>query len=528
MAQLVKALRSHRRDPWFESRCAHFSFSYVQIRQSLFLTSFSVFRPVKKSMRCCSTFPLLLLAGGLVAAWAIPDTLCVTVESPKQGAVISAPSCTVAVKVCDQIAAITFIAKYSLQDLGRDTSFVLGHITHPPFTLIWNTNAAPNQLGSGMSFLIVALFKSGERLFLQQDHIYLANKPVLSPVASIPYADGNGLLLYTKTLTAGRTPLTVHVSMGQTSEGIRLYAKASGDSFFTSLQKENLSTMGIEVCIDPSLSRKPFMPSNAFSISVPLEGVPFVTKNRPVFLPNDSFDIIASREPCSCSYKINKKDVNGFDISVMVPNKLFGPSLPNSFGCNVIVRVSDENNQIINISWIDAPQAAFLSPFLWGTVKLLPKPFLNSLWVLWFISFGAGLIVSILGGFFYFLMKKRSVSFENFEQTEEEKNQSEKIYQLISENISKKDLTLQWIAEKLKLPPKKVANLLKKNKGKSFKDYAMSLRIEIVKERLRSSHSSETFIATSCGFKNVSEMEKYFSKFQRTTPFKYRKENQVA
>jgi transcriptional regulator GlxA family with amidase domain len=56
----------------------------------------------------------------------------------------------------------------------------------------------------------------------------------------------------------------------------------------------------------------------------------------------------------------------------------------------------------------------------------------------------------------------------------------------------------------------------------------MALRIEIAKERLRSSHSSVASIAESCGFKNVSEMEKYFSKFCRITPLKYRKENQVA
>jgi len=75
---------------------------------------------------------------------------------------------------------------------------------------------------------------------------------------------------------------------------------------------------------------------------------------------------------------------------------------------------------------------------------------------------------------------------------------------------------------------KKIESIIKKNKQKNFKDFIMSLRIEIVKERLRSSHASEINIAESCGFKNISEMEKYFKKFCHTTPYNYRKENQVV
>jgi len=42
------------------------------------------------------------------------------------------------------------------------------------------------------------------------------------------------------------------------------------------------------------------------------------------------------------------------------------------------------------------------------------------------------------------------------------------------------------------------------------------------------SPKSEKSIAESCGFKNVTEMEKYFSGFNRTTPHRFRKENQAV
>jgi hypothetical protein len=39
---------------------------------------------------------------------------------------------------------------------------------------------------------------------------------------------------------------------------------------------------------------------------------------------------------------------------------------------------------------------------------------------------------------------------------------------------------------------------------------------------------SSDVCSSDLGFKNVGEMEKYFSRFCRKTPLDYRKENQVA
>jgi transcriptional regulator GlxA family with amidase domain len=64
--------------------------------------------------------------------------------------------------------------------------------------------------------------------------------------------------------------------------------------------------------------------------------------------------------------------------------------------------------------------------------------------------------------------------------------------------------------------------------GMSFKNYVMYLRTEIVCERLRSSHSSEVSIAETCGFKNVNEMERFFQKFHHTTPYNFRKTQQIT
>jgi transcriptional regulator GlxA family with amidase domain len=62
----------------------------------------------------------------------------------------------------------------------------------------------------------------------------------------------------------------------------------------------------------------------------------------------------------------------------------------------------------------------------------------------------------------------------------------------------------------------------------SFMNYAMYLRTEIVRERLRSSFSSEASIAENCGFRNVKEMDRWFRRFHHMTPQNFRREQQVT
>ena len=64
--------------------------------------------------------------------------------------------------------------------------------------------------------------------------------------------------------------------------------------------------------------------------------------------------------------------------------------------------------------------------------------------------------------------------------------------------------------------------------GVDHEEQRIRRSIEIAGERLRSSHFSETSIAASCGFSGMGELEKYFKKFCRTTPYKFREEYQVT
>ena len=75
---------------------------------------------------------------------------------------------------------------------------------------------------------------------------------------------------------------------------------------------------------------------------------------------------------------------------------------------------------------------------------------------------------------------------------------------------------------------KRIDRLLKKYAGQPFHPYLAGLRIAVAKERLRSSNANEATVAELCGFRNVEEMERMFLKYSRTTPYKFRLEQQVT
>jgi two-component system response regulator YesN len=116
----------------------------------------------------------------------------------------------------------------------------------------------------------------------------------------------------------------------------------------------------------------------------------------------------------------------------------------------------------------------------------------------------------------------------NFERSEEERGVFERVNSVIEQELIRKDLTIDQIAEKCKMEPHELNGLIKRNTGFSFVNYLLFCRTEVAKERLRSSRSSEKSIADLCGFSSAMEMEKCFAKFHRTTPYKFRSQQQVA
>lgn len=454
--------------------------------------------------------------------------MCLSIELPEQGSIITTPLCTIAVRACGLISAVHFRAQYGLTERAGDTTIAISDVTSPPFKFVWNTEPLPNVVYRGITLIAEGALKNGIRQTVSRQGIFIENKAIFRPVSMIPFAKTGGTPVFSQSFSARRYPATVHASACWYNDALNFTIRVLTPVVFNSLPRELLSETGIDLCLDPWLLRHPYPSDSTVIITVPLEGKPFITMYRPVWVREGSFNILSSKTIVPCVYDIRKEDTKGFAISLSVSRDILAGSLPDSFGCNIIVKIPGDNNQPARLSWNNTTGQNAYSPVLWGMVRLIPRPFFQNRIVQWLSAFLAGLLLSLAVGSLLFLVKKKSPTFEKFEQTEEEKALSDKVYQFTEEHITKKDLSLHWVAQNLNLQAHVIERLLKKYKGKNFRMYIMFLRIEIAKERLRSSHAGEKSIAESCGFRSVTEMEKYFFKFNRTTPYKYRKENQVA
>ncbi|MCM1992205.1 AraC family transcriptional regulator [Oceanirhabdus seepicola] len=92
------------------------------------------------------------------------------------------------------------------------------------------------------------------------------------------------------------------------------------------------------------------------------------------------------------------------------------------------------------------------------------------------------------------------------------------IYEHLTEEIS-----LEQVAKKVKLHPKYLSALFKKEMGITFQNYILKLRIQEAKRLLNYSDYSILDIALQFGFKSQSYFTNTFKKYEGCTPNQYRK-----
>ncbi len=89
-------------------------------------------------------------------------------------------------------------------------------------------------------------------------------------------------------------------------------------------------------------------------------------------------------------------------------------------------------------------------------------------------------------------------------------------------------ITVSMMALELAISPRALKKAVVAFSGEQIRDYVQSMRVELIKERLRSTRTNEEFIASSCGFKSIQEMRKTFKEYCKTTPEIYRKQHHIA
>jgi AraC-like DNA-binding protein len=478
-----------------------------------------------------SLIAALALAGAVSVARAAQSD-CISFEAPLAGSVFSTPSCTISLKVeCANVTRVDLQARYFPE--GSDSAIIvsLGTITRPPYKLVWNTQNLPNQLFAGVGILAEAVISNDATQIARQEGIFLTHNPVTRKTVPIPYSPSSVKTVkenHAQSFNLGGNTRRDAKSMVVWNEKeLVFYITVNDPGFYTNQPGHNIAEAGLEILIDPARKRAPYPVEGTMFFTVPLSGSPFRTDYR-VEKEDGSFKLIPQSSRVSYTHSVGLGEFRGYNIRFAIPRESFGGrSLPDTIGINMVLRILDDEGNVQKFSLVGGSIYDVYSPFSWADYYRLSKPLLMNAALQWIIFPAVGFLLALLAYMLILKLRKPQL-LSNFERSEEERGAFERVNIIIEQELVRKDLSIDYVAHKCNLIPQALNSLIKRNTGFSFVNYLLFCRTEVAKERLRSSRSSEKSIADLCGFASALEMEKCFMRFHRTTPYKFRTQQQVA
>lgn len=474
----------------------------------------------------------LLLPVAVVCSYSqtSPVQNCAQFVKPVPGKTITSPSCTLLLEsTCNNVSKIELQARYFSNESDSGIIVSLGSKNRAPYEFIWDISLIPNQLFTGVAFLAEISKRNGDIETIQRDGIFFAHQPINSDKRTIYYEHSGTKRLTTDTIkiASNRNNLKIRSSIYWNEKELAFYIEVDDPFFNTNISEKVLSECGIEILIDPTLGRKPYPTKDIIAFTIPLTGIPNRVSYQPSFDENGAFKMVSKQANCDFHYSIEKDDYKGYKVFFPIPKKAFRDSIPDSLSCNIILKALNENNQIATIAWAKSGIYDTRSPMIFNSLYKTPKPLSKSLFLIGAIAFIAGLSITLLIALVINQLRKPRLKTA-IEKTEAEQKLFDNLKDAVDRQITYKKLSVDIVARELHISAKKLSNLVKNLTGLSFNHFLMYLRIEIAKERLRSSFCKENEIADKCGFADEKEMEKYFLKFERTTPDKYRQKQQVT
>lgn len=108
-------------------------------------------------------------------------------------------------------------------------------------------------------------------------------------------------------------------------------------------------------------------------------------------------------------------------------------------------------------------------------------------------------------------------------QLQHSPGRKEVIHRFIGEYCDRKDL-LERLARKLYLSVPRTVHVVKEETGYTFQQLHKAYQMRLAAARLRFSNESIAYVASQCGFEDVSSLHRNFKKYFKTTPLAYRKQ----
>ena len=477
-----------------------------------------------------------LLAMVISVAWLSYPTMsdpCINFVSPVTGNLIKTPLCTLLIEETEchsKIKKVEFQARYFPSRSDTPAIARIGSILKPPFDIEWDISQLPNQLFSGAAIFAEATLSNGDLEAVRQEGIFLTHQPVERPTHAVQFGFSGTDRIEPDPINIApwRKDILISASTYWNPKELIFIVRLSDSLFSPRLPPREAAAIGIELLLDPTRSRTPFPGKEVFIYSVPFSGKPYRIMYKLVPDDSGSYRFETSTSPSDFKVKVKKGESRGFTVICAVPFSSFGIRRPDTIGCNIVVKGLSRNDRAVQRgSWVDAGKYETYSPFLWGELQLRERPFFMNRPLVGGALFGIGFLLTLAISALLMFRPKPRLSQPSV-QTDAERQQFAAIRECIDSSITSSDISMEVVAKALGSSANKVSLLIRRATGMNFQTYVMFSRIEIAKERLRSSHCTMENVAAECGFASVGELERYFMKFTHTTPAKFREEQQIT
>ncbi|MBN1982697.1 MAG: helix-turn-helix domain-containing protein [Chitinivibrionales bacterium] len=438
--------------------------------------------------------------------------------------------CTLAITPIFPIKAATFKVRYLPENESIPIEVPLGTLTKPPFKLVWDISTIPNQVTYGVTCFVDVVRENNKLETLQRQGIFLTHQRYSPPQCTISY--GRNRLAIKK---LSHIPLQCPTNSGEgkaavwwNEKGLYFHITVTNPLFYTSLPSTKLDQIGVKIYTDSKNKKTPYLTDDITIIIVPLPPMqPYQLVATSVYKPNGSFELRHSQTSPAIYSRVTTESFKGYTIECMIPMKKLGSIKKPMIGCNIIATAIDENSAISELSWVKGGPFFTISPFSYGTLYFGSKPFFANAAVQWISFFIIGCVLALLA----FLIKKLFKPKRHRVPFEKDQNSAHMVHlieAIVEVDMINPSFSIKEISQKLQTKPTEINKLILKSHGKNFDHYVCLRRVELAKERLRSTHATEKAVAQTSGFSSAEEMEEAFKKFERLTPFSYRKSNHLA
>jgi hypothetical protein len=299
-------------------------------------------------------------------------------------------------------------ARYFPENSDSAVIVPLGTITRPPYKLIWNTYNIPNQLFTGIGILAEAILPNGTTQIALQEGIFLTHNPIKRKSIPIPYAvniQKSGASV-TQAFDLKDGQKSGHGFIVLNDSGLVVSVKVNDPSFYINRRGHDIADAGLEILLDPARKRSPYPTGGVLFYVVPLSGSPYKIDYR-VNINNGTFKLVPQATRINYEYSVALREFRGYDVQFTIPKEAFGKSIPDTLGCNIILRVLDTAGQVKKIPLNGSNIHEMYSPVTWSEYhmpsKSIDSMIVNSALEAWTMygrtGYGVGIIFRANGSF---------------------------------------------------------------------------------------------------------------------------------